>query len=148
MHIKISPLTKIISLAGFLALGFLLIILSCALFNNYYPLYDILIFLLAPLPNSLFGISGSNGFYGSGNDFMSDSNFNTGSSGNDLAHFLTGLFVCSGIVLPMVLYHSQLINSVSCGMSIMGGLIIYSSIIIFKWFFQSSSNDDDDNLFH
>lgn len=36
---QVAPLTKIIFLAGFLAAGFLLIILSCALWNNWYPLY-------------------------------------------------------------------------------------------------------------
>ena len=46
-----NPLNKIIFLSAFLASGFLLILLSCALYNNYHTLWVILIFLLAPLPN-------------------------------------------------------------------------------------------------
>mgnify|MGYP003366215933 CR=1 FL=1 len=142
MQFKVSPLTKIISLSGFLALGFLLVILSCALFHNYYPLYDILIFLLAPIPNSLFQ-NRSN--YGS-SSFMNDSlDGNSGQGASDFGHFCTGMLVTSGITLPLVFYHCQLINSVSCAMSISGGLIIYSSIVIFSWFFHSSWNEDDSN---
>lgn len=141
MHFKVSPLTKIISLSGFLALGFLLVILSCALFDNYYPLYDILIFLLAPIPNSIFQSSSQ---YGGGSSFMDDST-TTSQNSSDFGHFLTGMLVTSGITLPLILYHCQLINSVSCVMSITGGVIIYSSIVIFSWFFHSSWNDDDDN---
>lgn len=138
VEFRVSPLTKIISLSGFLALGFLLVILSCALFHNYYPLYDILVFLLAPIPNSLFGKRNY-----SSSDFMSDSS----SGGHDLGNFLTGMLVTSGIVLPFVFYHSNLIGSVSCIMSMMGGLIIYSSIVIFSWFFHAGFEEDDDNLF-
>ncbi|CCE66009.1 hypothetical protein TPHA_0O00380 [Tetrapisispora phaffii CBS 4417] len=137
-EIKVSPLTKIISLSGFLSMGFLLVILSCALFHNYYPLLDILFFLLAPLPNAL-----SKSRYGSA-DFMSDS---SSQNGNDFSHFLTGMFVTSGIVLPLVLQHCQLIAAESCVMSIMGGSIIYCSIITFSWFFQSSFDGEDDQLF-
>ncbi|CCK73456.1 Vps55p NDAI_0G04720 [Naumovozyma dairenensis CBS 421] len=138
MQFKVSPLTKIISLSVFLALGFLLVILSCALFHNYYPLFDILVFILAPIPNSIFG---SRSYASS--DFMSPSSNN----GKDLGHFLTGMFVASGIALPLVFYHCQLIGSVSCAMSMIGGLIIYSSIVIFSWFFHSSWENDEDNLF-
>ncbi|CCF60052.1 hypothetical protein KAFR_0I02730 [Kazachstania africana CBS 2517] len=141
MKFKVSPLTKIISLSGFLALGFLLVILSCALFHNYYPLFDILLFLVAPLPNSLFG-SGSTAY--STSDFMTDSTH----AGQDFAHFLTGTFVTSGITLPLILYHCQYITSVSCAMSILGGLIIYSSIVIFSWFFNSNWDGDEDALFN
>ncbi|CCC67383.1 hypothetical protein NCAS_0A08250 [Naumovozyma castellii] len=138
MEFKVSPLTKIISLSGFLALGFLLVILSCALFHNYYPLYDILVFILAPVPNAIFGGRS----YGS-SDFMSDSSNN----GKDLGHFFTGMFVTSGILMPVIFYHCQLIGSVSCAMSMIGGLIIYSSIVIFSWFFHSSWDNEEDNLF-
>ena len=130
-----SPLTKIISLSGFLALGFLLVILSCALFHNYYPLFDILIFLLAPIPNTIFNAGNKYHTF----DFMSDSS----NTGQDLAHFLTGMLVTSGIALPVVFYHCQLIGHLSCIMCMIGGLIIYSSIVIFKWFFKKDFNEDD-----
>ncbi|SCV02803.1 LAMI_0H03114g1_1 [Lachancea mirantina] len=138
MALKVSPLTKIISLSGFLALGFLLVILSCALFHNYYPLFDILIFLIAPIPNALFN---KRNFESS--DFMNES---TGGA-QDVGHFFTGVFVTSGLALPVVLYHCQLINHLSCIMSTAGGVIIYSSIIVFSWFFNSGFDDEEDGLF-
>ncbi|AQZ15127.1 VPS55 (YJR044C) [Zygosaccharomyces parabailii] len=134
MELKVSPLTKIISLSGFLALGFLLVILSCALFHNYYPLLDVLIFLLAPLPNSLFGKGSLDGA-----DFMSES----AGEAQDLGHFLTGMFVTSGVALPAVFYHCRLIGLMSCIMCTTGGLVIYSSIVVFSWFFRSSWEQDD-----
>lgn len=138
MDFKVSPLTKIISLSGFLALGFLLVILSCALFHNYYPLFDILVFLLAPLPNALFSKSSTDSA-----NFMSDTVSNT----QDTGSFLTGVFVTSGLALPLVFYHCQLIGSLSCIMSTLGGLIIYSSIVVFSWFFHSSWEQEEDTLF-
>lgn len=134
MELKVSPLTKIISLSGFLALGFLLVILSCALYHNYYPLLDILIFLLAPLPHSLFGKGSLDGA-----DFMSE---NAGEA-QDLGHFLTGLFVTSGVALPTVFYHCRLIGLMSCIMCTTGGLVIYSSIVVFSWFFRSNWEQED-----
>lgn len=138
MEFRVSPLTKIISLSGFLALGFLLVILSCALFHNYYPLFDILVFLLAPVPNALFSKSNADNA-----NFMSDNVSNT----QDTGSFLTGVLVTSGLALPFVFYHCQLIGSLSCIMCTLGGLIIYSSIVVFSWFFRSSWEQEDDALF-
>ncbi|SCW00161.1 LAFE_0B10792g1_1 [Lachancea fermentati] len=138
MALKVSPLTKIISLSGFLALGFLLVILSCALFHNYYPLFDILIFLLAPIPNSLFSKHNAES-----HDFMNESSNNV----QDVGHFFTGMLVTSGLALPTVFYHCQLINHYSCIMSTTGGVIIYLSIVVFSWFFNTGWEDDEDGLF-
>ncbi|CUS22192.1 LAQU0S04e10330g1_1 [Lachancea quebecensis] len=138
MGLKVSPLTRIISLSGFLALGFLLVILSCALFHNYYPLFDILIFLIAPIPNALFS---KRNFDSS--EFMNDSSKNV----EDVGHFFTGLLVTSGLALPTVFYHCQIINHYSCIMSTIGGVIIYMSIVVFSWFFNSGWDEEDDALF-
>lgn len=48
-----SNFTAIILLSFVLAIGFLLVILSCALFNNWLPILVALTFVLAPLPNAL-----------------------------------------------------------------------------------------------
>lgn len=64
---NISPLSKIIALSTVLAAGFILIILSCALFNNWVPLTVVGLFLLAPIPNGLCGR------FQAHDDFMSES---------------------------------------------------------------------------
>lgn len=139
MGLKVSPLTKIICLSGVLALGFLLIILSCALFHNYYPLFDVLVFLLAPLPNALLGRS--DGFSSHG-EFLNES----GRNGEDFGHFMTGILVSSGVLLPVVFHHARLINYESAIMTLSGGLIIYLCIVVFTWFFNGSLESEDDNL--
>ena len=50
-----------------LACGFLLVILSCALFSNWLPLLVVATYILAPLPNAICAR------YAAGEDFMSDS---------------------------------------------------------------------------
>lgn len=65
----------------------------------------------------------------------------------DVGQFFTGMLVTSGLCLPLVLYHCQLINHYSCIMSTVGGLIIYSSIVVFTWFFNNNTEDEEDGLF-
>lgn len=136
-----NPLNKIIFLSAFLALGFLLILLSCALYNNYHPLWVILIFLIAPLPNILqLSVDASR------DDFLS---FNGGGKppSSPFAEFckvLTGFLLVSGAALPIVFYHSRIIEFGSLVMSICGGVIVYSDIIAFIWFFSESEEESDD----
>ena len=71
-----------------LAIGFLLVILSSALFANYFPLLVVATFVLAPLPNAVCArLAGPD-------DYIEDS----GSSGFlDLGRFVTGFLVVTGI---------------------------------------------------
>lgn len=130
---QVNPLTKIIFLSAFLATGFLLIILSCALYGNWLPLIVVGIFLVAPIPNFLFST------YGDSYDFMNDS---SNTAGKDFGHFLTGYFVISGLAIPIVFLHTHLITLEAAVMSMSGGLIVYLTIIIFGTFFHESSDDD------
>ncbi|KAK9454759.1 vacuolar protein sorting 55 [Dipodascopsis uninucleata] len=123
-----NPLSKIIILAGFLAAGFLLIILSCALFNNWYPLLVVGVFLMAPLPNAICERYQSD-------DFMSE---NSGSGAVDFGRYITGFFVVTGLALPVALAHARIIGAAAMLMSIAGGLLVYGTIITFTLFFQIS----------
>ena len=70
-----------------LAIGFLLVILSCALDNNYLPLLVVATYVVAPLPNWICGRCANP------DDFME-------SAGNgiiDFGRWLTGFFVVMGI---------------------------------------------------
>jgi hypothetical protein len=70
-----------------LAIGFLLVILSAALFHNYLTLLVVATYVIAPLPNWLCGRAASQ------DDFME-------SHGNgvvDFGRFLTGFFVVMGV---------------------------------------------------
>jgi len=70
-----------------LAIGFLLVILSSALWQNYLPLLVVATYVIAPLPNWICGRAANH------EDFME-----SGSSGVvDFGRFLTGFLVVMGI---------------------------------------------------
>ncbi|KAI2608851.1 vacuolar protein sorting 55 [Hypoxylon fragiforme] len=124
-----AGIKTIIALSFVLAIGFLLVILSCALYKVYYPLLVVATYVLAPIPNWIAARAANP------DDFVE-------SSGNgvlDLGRFCTGFMVVMGIALPAVLAHSHLINIPAMVMSIIGGLLIYGTIISFGMFFQEES---------
>lgn len=121
-----AGLKTIIALSFVLAVGFLLVILSCALWRVYYPLLVVATYVLAPLPNWVCSRLANP------DDFVESS----GNAVLDLGRFCTGFFVVMGITLPAVLAHSQLIELGAMVMSIIGGLLIYGTIISFGMFFQ------------
>ncbi|KAF8212192.1 vacuolar protein sorting 55 [Mycena galopus ATCC 62051] len=124
----------VVFLAMVLAVGFLMIILSCVLYANWLPLLVALIFVLAPLPNALFAHCGSDEFAGS---------YEGGSSGPvDLGRFITAMIVTSGFALPVVLAHAQVIHYAACVMSIIGGGLVYGTILAYSAAFQEESEFD------
>jgi hypothetical protein len=70
-----------------LAIGFLLVILSSALFKNYLPLLVVATYVIAPVPNWICGrAQGSDDFMDSGNNSIVE-----------LGRFLTGFLVVMGV---------------------------------------------------
>ena len=82
-----AGLKTIIALSFVLAVGFLLVILSCALFKVYYPLLVVATYILAPVPNWVCGRCANP------DDFVESS----GAAVLDLGRFFTGFFVVMGI---------------------------------------------------
>ncbi|PUU76610.1 vacuolar protein sorting 55 [Tuber borchii] len=125
-----AGLKTIIALSFVLAIGFLLVILSSALYANYYPLLVVATYVLAPLPDAICArCSNSEDFIdGAGNGVL------------DLGRFLTGFLVVMGIALPVLLAHSDIIVVPAMIMSIIGGLLIYGTVITFITFFQEESD--------
>ncbi|EFY98129.1 hypothetical protein MHUMG1_04033 [Metarhizium humberi] len=121
-----AGLKTIISLSFVLAVGFLLVILSCALYQSYFPLLVVATYVVAPLPNWICSRCANP------DDFVESS----GAAVLDLGRFLTGFLVVMGMALPIVLAHSDLIRVEAMVMSIVGGLLIYGTIISFSLFFH------------
>lgn len=121
-----AGLKTIIALSFVLAIGFLLVILSSALFHNFLTLLVVATYVIAPLPNWICGRAANP------DDFMESS----GSGVIDFGRFLTGFFVVMGIALPTLLWHSAQIAGGAAAMSVVGGLLIYGTIISFTLFFQ------------
>ncbi|KAJ1910381.1 Vacuolar protein sorting-associated protein 55 [Tieghemiomyces parasiticus] len=115
----------IVILALCLALGFLLAILSCALYGNWWPLIVVFTYCLAPAPNAIFGRIRSS-------DPLADSS----SGAADIGRFITSMFIISGFGLPLVLAHADVITHAAMVMSIAGGLLVYGSIIVYIYVFS------------
>ncbi|KAK0197055.1 vacuolar protein sorting 55 [Armillaria mellea] len=128
-----AGLKTVILLSFVLAVGFLLIILSCALWHNWLPLLVALTFVLAPLPNAVFSHCGSDDF----------SNQYEGGGAIDLGRFITSLVVITGFALPVVLAHSDVITKSACVMSIIGGGLVYGTILAYSAAFKQDESDFD-----
>jgi len=126
-----AGLKTVILLSFVLAVGFLMIILSCALWANWLPLLVALTFVLAPLPNTLFSQCGGDEFSAS----------YEGSGPVDLGRFLTSIIVVTGFALPIVLTHSEIIQPGACVMSIVGGALVYGTILAYSAAFKQDSDD-------
>jgi hypothetical protein len=86
MHIL--PLdTFVLTVPQVLAIGFLLVILSSALWQNYLPLLVVATYVIAPLPNWICGRAANH------DDFMESG----GSGVVDFGRFSTGFLVVMGI---------------------------------------------------
>jgi len=129
--------TAVIFLSFVLALSFLLVILSCALWSNWLPLFTgeysqafyeallltllvtfvALIFALAPLPNFLFSRCAG------ADDFSAE--YSSGPT--DFGHFLTSCFLVSGVALPFTLAHAGVIHHLAGWMSALGGAVGYGT---------------------
>ena len=82
-----AGLKTIIALSFVLAIGFLLVILSCALYHVYYPLLVVATYVLAPVPNWIASRCANP------DDFVES----TGNGVLDLGRFCTGFLVVMGI---------------------------------------------------
>lgn len=130
-----AGLRTVILLSFVLAVGFLLIILSCALWQNWLPLLVALTFVLAPLPNAVFP-------HCCGADEYATS-FEEGSGPVDFGRFITALIVVTGFAFPIVLAHSEIINPKACAMSIVGGGLVYGTILAYAAAFKQENSEYD-----
>ncbi|KAK7693418.1 hypothetical protein QCA50_002986 [Cerrena zonata] len=128
-----AGIKTVILLSFVLAVGFLMIILSCALWANWLPLLVALTFVVAPLPNAIFSHCGSD-------DFSTDYE---GSGPVDLGRFITAIIVVTGFALPLVLAHSEIIKPAACAMSIIGGALVYGTISAYTATFRQEDSDYD-----
>ncbi|GAA5936465.1 hypothetical protein JCM21900_005040 [Sporobolomyces salmonicolor] len=120
-----AGLKTVIFLSFVLALSFLLVILSCALWSNWLPLLTALVFALAPLPNFICSRCAG------ADDFSAE--YSSGPT--DFGHFLTSCFLVTGVALPFTLAHAGVIATMAGWMSALGGLVGYGTMITYSHFF-------------
>eukprot|EP00898_Chlorokybus_atmophyticus_P002179 jgi/Chlat1/2962/Chrsp2S08912 len=87
------------------SVGLLLQILGCALYNNWWPMLTVMMYVLAPMPCLFFG-------GGSQSDYVS-----VGFGGEDetgwlnAAKFLTGFSAVGSVAIPAILRHATIITT-------------------------------------
>jgi hypothetical protein len=124
-----AGMITIITLAFMLATAILLVILSCALDNNWLPLLVVLTYVLAPIPNRIAKA-------------MSQRDYGEIHGGNlEIGYFFTSIFITTGFGIPLVLNHAEVITNHAMIMSIIGGLLIYSTILGYMFFFTEQVED-------
>eukprot|EP00834_Sanchytrium_tribonematis_P003168 NODE_114_length_18474_cov_1.567510.p13 type:complete len:122 gc:universal NODE_114_length_18474_cov_1.567510:10808-11173(+) len=112
-------LLTLVGLSLGLATGTLLVILSCAVYDNWFPLLSVLFFLLAPLCKCF------------DRDELGGA--------NQIIQFFTACFICSGIFLPLVLFNNAVLTIGATAMVIVGGIIVYSSILLYNYLYSGDS---------
>jgi hypothetical protein len=128
----VAGLKTVVLLSFVLALGFLLVILSSALWSNWLPLLVAATFVVAPLPNVLFARCGSV-------DISTEEEHNPAI---DIGRFITSCVVVTGVALPVALAHAKVIHPTAASMSLSGGLLIYSTIQLYFAVFRHQEEEE------
>ncbi|ORX79108.1 vacuolar protein sorting 55 [Anaeromyces robustus] len=123
--------------AALLSVGVLLVILSCTNLTKFLPLLVILTYFIAPIPNFIARrlVGG-----GSKGEFEDEEEVSTT---REYGNFITGILFVTGIAIPLVLLHSDMINVLSTILSLIGGLMIFCSFLIYAKLFLNSNSDNE-----
>eukprot|EP00008_Paramoeba_atlantica_P003056 CAMPEP_0201488962 /NCGR_PEP_ID=MMETSP0151_2-20130828/20763_1 /ASSEMBLY_ACC=CAM_ASM_000257 /TAXON_ID=200890 /ORGANISM="Paramoeba atlantica, Strain 621/1 / CCAP 1560/9" /LENGTH=147 /DNA_ID=CAMNT_0047874411 /DNA_START=118 /DNA_END=561 /DNA_ORIENTATION=+ len=135
-----------VGVLGFiLASGIMLNILACALFdNNWWSFFVVLAYVTAPIPEFVARhIRCVCGGY-CGEDDGDERIVSQGVL--DAAHFTTGFLVASGLLLPLVLAHTRVIGVVPMILSLVGGLLVYGAIATYLHIYHESLTDELDEF--
>lgn len=109
-------------LAGGTVVGLTVLILSCALYKNWWPMMQLVPFFGLPFAVVLIGM---------------DDEHTTNFSAN-AGYFLAGVFGVSLFAVPVVLLQLATITTASAVLCILGNLIIFGSV----WAFGALVDDD------
>lgn len=114
-------------LAFLFSVGFLLQILGCALYNNWWPMLTGLMYIMLPMPCLFFGGESSGIFSSEGSDW------------EDAAKFLTGFSSVGSIAIPAILRHAGLITAGAMWIEFTAFFVLLATVAIF----QHVSQEDD-----
>jgi hypothetical protein len=114
-------------LAFLFSVGFLLQILGCVLYNNWWPMLTGLMYIMLPMPCLFFG-GDSSGFINS-----------EGGDWGDAAKFLTGFSSVGSIAIPAILRHANLITAGAMWIEFTAFFVLLATVAIF----QHVTQEDD-----
>lgn len=135
-----NPLNKIIGLSIVLSMGFLLVVLA-GVSGNWFPILDGIIFAVAYLPAIVTRIV----FNLSDYDFNFDPQTTSQTLAvQELGKFLTAALLVTGVYLPILLHHSNILTSAAVALTLIGGLLIYGTVYTFSQAFEESTESEAD----
>ncbi|TVU27833.1 hypothetical protein EJB05_19360 [Eragrostis curvula] len=112
--------------------GIVLQILACALYNNWWPMLTVLMYLILPMPLIF--------FLGSDTSMMS----NGGDGWVNFTKFLTGASIVGSIAIPSILKHAGVIGWGALTMEL-SSFVVFGVAIL--WFLQMNSEDEYSSVF-
>ncbi|KAJ6835115.1 vacuolar protein sorting-associated protein 55-like protein [Iris pallida] len=112
--------------------GIVLQVLACALYNNWWPMLTVVMYVLLPMPLLFFGGSDSSSLMsGDGNRWV------------NFTKFLTGASVVGSFAIPSILKHADVIGWGALWMELSSFFIFVIAIL---WFLQMN-NEEEYNMF-
>ncbi|KAH7514352.1 vacuolar protein sorting-associated protein 55 homolog [Ziziphus jujuba] len=111
---------KLASLAILVSGGIVLQILACALYNNWWPMLTVIMYVILPMP--LFFFAGSDGY-----SLLSESD----NSWVNATKFLTGASAVGSIAIPVILKHAGVISWGAMAMEISSFFVFVLAIMCY-----------------
>ncbi|KAI5642186.1 hypothetical protein M9H77_33039 [Catharanthus roseus] len=118
---------KLAFLAILVSSGIVLQILACALYNNWWPMLTVIMYVILPMPLIFFAGSDTSSLY-----------TESGSGWVDVTKFLTGASAVGSIAIPIILKHAGVIGWGAMAMELSSFFIFVMSILCFL-----GMNEDD-----
>nr|CAD1831099.1 unnamed protein product [Ananas comosus var. bracteatus] len=119
---------KLALLAILVSGGIVLQILACALYNNWWPMLTVLMYLILPMPLMFFVGSDSSSIMSSG-----------GNGWVNFTKFLTGASVVGSIAIPSILKHAGIIGWGALSMEL-SSFVVFGVAIL--WLLQTNREEE------
>ncbi|EMS65469.1 hypothetical protein CFC21_085126 [Triticum aestivum] len=119
---------RLAALAILVSGGIVLQILACALYNNWWPMLTVLMYLILPMPLIFFLGSDSPSIMSNENDGWVN-----------FTKFLTGASIVGSIAIPSILKHAGVIGWGALTMELSSFAVFGLAIV---WFLQMNSEDE------
>ncbi|KAL8475217.1 hypothetical protein ACS0TY_030832 [Phlomoides rotata] len=123
---------KLAMLAILVSGGIVLQILACALYQNWWPMLTVLMYVFLPMPLVFFAGSDTSSLY-------SESN----SGWIDAAKFLTGASIVGSVAIPVILKHAGVIGWGALAMELSSFFIFAMAVLCYL----GTSEDDGYSMF-
>ncbi|KAG6577639.1 Vacuolar protein sorting-associated protein 55-like protein, partial [Cucurbita argyrosperma subsp. sororia] len=130
--LKAFFLDQVAFLAILVSGGIVLQILACALYNNWWPMLSVIMYVLLPMPLLFFAGSDSSSLYTDSSD-----------SWINATKFLTGASTIGSIAIPIILKHAGIIGWGAMAMDLSSFVVFVIAILCF----MGMSEDDGYTMF-